>query len=272
MNWTDLIDLKAIFIVALIFVPLERLFPHHDEQPTLRKHWLNDMMYLFLNGILIKIGLFVSVAAIMAAISMLVPAGVGEAVRSQPTWLQLIETIVLADIGFYLAHRAFHAFPVLWKFHSVHHSIEDMDWLAAHRVHPVDQILTKSASFLPIFALGFSPLTIGIYFVIYHWQALLIHSNVQINFGPLKWVLASPQFHHWHHANEVEAYDKNFAAQLPIIDALLGTLHMPDRMPEKYGTDDPVPVLYHQQLVYPFLPVEQVEDPLATPAFGDHTR
>jgi len=68
----------------------------------------------------------------------------------------------------------------------------------------------------------------------------------------LKW-LASPQFHHWHHANEREAWDKNFAGQLPLLDMLGGTLFMPDRMPQKYGTDDPVPSLYHRQLAYPFV-------------------
>ena len=160
---------------------------------------------------------------------------------------------MLADTGFYLAHRAFHAVPFLWRFHSIHHSIEEMDWLAAHRVHPVDQILTKSASFVPVFALDFSSTAILIFTLVYQWQSLFIHSNTRIRVGPLKWLLASPQFHHWHHANEREAWDKNFAGQLPLLDILGGTLFMPDRMPQKYGTDDPVPPLYHQQLAYPFV-------------------
>lgn len=160
---------------------------------------------------------------------------------------------MLADTGFYLAHRAFHAVPFLWRFHSIHHSIEEMDWLAAHRVHPVDQILTKSASFVPVFALDFSSTAILIFTLIYQWQSLFIHSNTRIKVGPLKWLPASPQFHHWHHANEREAWDKNFAGQLPLLDMLGGTLFMPYRMPQKYGTDDPVPPLYHQQLAYPFV-------------------
>jgi len=272
MQWTDLIDLKAILVIALIFVPLEQLFPHHDEQPVLRRQWLNDVFYLLFNGILIKIGLVIVIACIMAITAIYVPAGVGEAVRSQPLWLQTIETILLADLGFYLAHRTFHAIPFLWKFHAVHHSIEEMDWLAAHRVHPVDQILTKSASFLPIFALGFSPAAIAIYAFIYQWQSLLIHSNVKINFGPLKWIVASPHFHHWHHANERQAYDKNFAGQLPLLDAVMGTLYMPQRSPGKYGTDDPVPTLYHEQLAYPFLPAEKIGQPEGAHALGDNPK
>ncbi|MET2825853.1 sterol desaturase family protein [Mesorhizobium shangrilense] len=250
---SNLIDFKAILVIALIFLPLERLLPLHAEQSPTRRHWLNDVVYLVFNGILIKTGLLVVIGVAMLAAHRLVPDSLTAAIQSQPVWLQAIEVLLIADTGFYLAHRTFHAVPFLWRFHSIHHSIEEMDWLAAHRVHPVDQILTKSASFLPVFALGFSSSAILIFTLVYQWQSLLIHSNTRIRFGPLKWLLASPQFHHWHHANQREAYDKNFAGQLPFLDMLGGTLFMPDRMPEKYGVDDPVPHLYHQQLAYPFV-------------------
>lgn len=259
---SDLVDLKAVLVIALIFIPLERLLPLHAEQSSTRRHWLNDVVYLLFNGIITKIGLLLVIGTAMLVLDQFVPAGLTQAVQSQPVWLQAVEVLVLADTGFYLAHRAFHAIPFLWRFHSIHHSIEEMDWLAAHRVHPVDQILTKSASFLPIFALGFSTTAILIFTLIYQWQSLFIHSNTRIRVGPLKWLLASPQFHHWHHANEREAWDKNFAGQLPLLDMLGGTLFMPDRMPQKYGTDDPVPPLYHQQLAYPFVgSAEQLAQP-----------
>ena len=159
----ELIDFKTILIVVLIFVPLERIFSLHPEQKVLRKHWVNDLIYLFLNGIFIKIGVALLVGSIIAAITLWIPGSIEAAVRSQPIWLQAIEVIVIADIGFYSAHRAFHAVPFLWRFHAVHHSIEEMDWLAAHRIHPVDQILTKAASLLPVFALGFSAPAIAIF-------------------------------------------------------------------------------------------------------------
>jgi sterol desaturase/sphingolipid hydroxylase (fatty acid hydroxylase superfamily) len=169
-------------------------------------------------------------------------------------WLQFIEVLLLADLGFYLAHRTFHAVPLLWRIHSVHHSIEEMDWVAGHRVHPIDQILTKSVSLLPVFALGFHPGAIAAFTLLYHWQSMLIHSNVRIDFGPLRWVLASPHFHHWHHANEPEAFDRNFAGQLPLWDLVFGTFHLPKgRMPQRYGLDAPVPDTYVGQLAYPFM-------------------
>lgn len=71
--------------------------------------------------------------------------------------------------------------------------------------------------------------------------------------GPLRHVFASPRFHHWHHANQKEAFDKNFAGQIPLIDRLFGTLYMPaDKMPDRYGVDDPPPNDYVGQLLYPW--------------------
>jgi sterol desaturase/sphingolipid hydroxylase (fatty acid hydroxylase superfamily) len=247
----EFIDFKTIVIIALIFVPLERLLPLHSEQKVLRRHWLNDAIYLLFNGVLIKLGFLLLVGSMMIGIRMAVPEQLIALVNSQPLWLQAAETILIADIGFYLAHRTFHAVPFLWKFHAIHHSIEEMDWLAAHRVHPIDQILTMTASLLPVYALGFSAGAVAIHAAVYQAQSLLIHSNIRIGFGPLRWLFASPQFHHWHHANERQAHDKNFAGQLPFLDVIAGTLYMPKQMPACYGTDEPVPPLYHQQLAYP---------------------
>jgi sterol desaturase/sphingolipid hydroxylase (fatty acid hydroxylase superfamily) len=69
-------------------------------------------------------------------------------------------------------------------------------------------------------------------------------------------VLATPQFHHWHHSAESEAVDKNFAVHLPAIDLVFGTFHLPgDRWPSRYGLEgDPVPESYPRQLLYPFRP------------------
>jgi len=102
------------------------------------------------------------------------------------------------------------------------------------------------------FWLGFSDVAIGAYIILYGWQSL-IHSNVRDNFGPLRWLRASPEFHHWHHSRDREARDKNLAVTLPLHDVLFGTLHMPrGQIPSKYGLDQPNPATYPAQLLYPF--------------------
>lgn len=253
MDLLAILNLKAFLIAALVFIPLERLTALRTKQKVLRKAWQNDLVYVIANRIVIKFSMIVVFAIGLGALSLVIPSGIHEAVSGQPLWLQVIEVFLIADMGFYLAHRAFHAVPFLWRFHSIHHSIEEMDWLAAHRVHPLDQIATQTASLLPVFALGFSAPAVVIFAFVYQWQSLLIHSNTRISFGPLKWILASPQFHHWHHGNQPEAYNRNFAGQLPFLDLFFGTLYLPrEGTPKKYGIDEELPPFYHQQLAYPF--------------------
>ena len=249
----DPFGLKVIFITFLVFVPLERLFALHPEQKAFRRDWANDLIFLLFNGLLIKLGLLAVIAVSIFAATQIVPASFQAAIGGLPYWVQLPLVIVLSDLGFYWTHRMFHAVPWLWRFHAIHHSIEELDWLAAARVHPVDQILTKGVSLVPVVALGFSEWAIGVYALLYQWQSVLIHSNVRFRFGPLRFLFASPEFHHWHHSDQREARDKNFAGQLSFLDALFGSLHLPPgRAPTTYGLDRPMPQRYVPQLLYPF--------------------
>ena len=246
-------DYTGILILACIFIPLERLLPLHHDQPILRRDWANDLFYLLFNGLVVRGGTLLVFAAAMFAWRQWWPTDTLGLAGQLPIWAQVIGTIVVADIGYYTAHRMAHAIPFLWRFHAVHHSIEEMDWLASHRVHPFDQIFTNAMSLLPVYFLGFSLEAVAIFTVIYQAQALLIHSNVRISFGPLKWLIASPEYHHWHHADQREAYNRNFAAQLSLIDVIAGTIFLPrGRRPDQYGVSDPVPRFYPQQFLYPF--------------------
>lgn len=241
-----LLNPKALLIPALIFIPFERLTALHKDQKVLRKHWQNDVITFMINKVLINLCLIATFGLFLGTLSGLVPTPVRDFILGQPFWLQVIEIILISDTCYYLTHRAFHEVPVLWKFHSIHHSVEEMDWLAAFRIHPLDQTVAKIASLLPIFVLGYSGAAILVYAFIFQWQTLLIHSNTWLNFGPLRWIVASPQFHHWHHANTPEAYNTNYAAQVPLIDWPFGTLHMPgQQLPEKYGIDEDIPRYYH---------------------------
>jgi sterol desaturase/sphingolipid hydroxylase (fatty acid hydroxylase superfamily) len=244
-------DYTAIFILACIFIPLERLTALHPEQRTLRRDWVNDVVYVLVNGFLIRAGTtFVAGLSMYAYKTAFGPEPVVWFAQL-PIWQQVIAAIVIADIGYYTAHRISHAVPFLWKFHSVHHSIEEMDWLAAHRIHPFDMVFTNTFALMPLYILGFSLEALLIFQVIYQAHTLFIHCNTRIKLGPLKWLIASPEYHHWHHANEKHAYDRNFAAQLSIIDVIAGTMNLPKHKPDAYGINEPMPRLYPLQLIHP---------------------
>lgn len=248
-----MIDLKGALAVAAIFILFEWLVPARPDQRRLRRGWVTDSVYFLVNRIPIGFGLLAIALAAGAAGNAFVPASLRDMVGAQPIWAQTLALILVGDLCFYAMHRLFHSVPFLWRFHAVHHSIQELDWLAAHRVHPIDQILTKGASLIPCFALGFSGEAIALFFLIYQWHSLTLHANVGIGLGPLHWLIASPRFHHWHHADHPEAWNKNFAGQLPLWDLLFGTAHMRrDAMPARYGIEDDLPASYQRQLLYPF--------------------
>src|SRR5437763_14186970 len=113
--------LKGMLLTVLIFVPLERILALHSEQRILRRGWLNDTVYLLVNGQIIGLALGVLVAGTIITAGSMAPASLQAVVGAQHFWVQIIEVIVLSDLGFYFAHRAFPEVPWLWKFHAIHH-------------------------------------------------------------------------------------------------------------------------------------------------------
>lgn len=261
---TSVLDIREILALVLIFIPLERLMPQRADQRVFRKHWLNDTVYLLFNGFVIRIGVLLALAGALALYPTRLPAGGFGPIGGLPLWLQIMLAVIVADIGFYAHHRLFHAVPFLWRFHAVHHSIEELDWLAAHRVHPFDQIVSAIFSVLPVYLLGFSGEAMIISGMIYLVQSHLVHANVAMNFGPLRHIIASPHFHHWHHSNVPGTRDTNFSGQLLFMDWIFGTLKLPEGHPAVYGTDEPVPQAYPLQLAWPFL--REHRAPAETPA------
>jgi sterol desaturase/sphingolipid hydroxylase (fatty acid hydroxylase superfamily) len=247
---------QKILVIALavaFLVVIERLFTLRRDQAILRDGWRTDVVHAFLSHLLSQVGLVVGIGLVFAVVGRLASSSFQDAVTSQPHWLQLVEAILVTDVTGYWLHRAAHRVPLLWRFHRVHHSSEALDWLASARVHPVDIVIVRSAQFAPLFLLGFSKETFGAYAAVMSLWALVLHANVRWRFGPLRFLFATPQFHHWHHSNDTVARDRNFAGQLPLLDALFGTLHLPSRgWPKSYGVDDKVPAGWARQLREPF--------------------
>ncbi|HTQ16687.1 sterol desaturase family protein [Mycobacterium sp.] len=242
----------GIVVLAVIFVPLERLFALHPRR-VLRRGWRTDLVHYLVNGTALRIGLLVSVVVVGGVLRVFVPAPLRDGIAASPSWVQIVAGLSIAMIGGYAGHRMAHEVPLLWRFHRVHHSIREMDWLAANHLHPLDETFIRSVAVLPLYALGFGRVTLGAFIVVITLQAIFIHANVRFNFGWLRWVIATPQYHHWHHAREPQAYNSNYAGEFPILDALFGTLYLPaSRWPAQYGVDDTEPEGYLRQLAWPF--------------------
>ncbi|HEU4650747.1 MAG TPA: sterol desaturase family protein, partial [Croceibacterium sp.] len=178
----DLEVFSTVAVVALVFVPLEALLPARRRPDFSLARYRTDLLHALLGGLVIRAG-----TAWLLAILLLPAFGGPTVVSHWPLWLQFVTVLLLSDLMFWLAHRLYHAVPLLWKFHRVHHSSEHLDWLAAFRVHPVDQIVNASIIALPALLLEFSPAAVLLYALLYKWHAILLHSNVDVSFGPLGW-------------------------------------------------------------------------------------
>ncbi|MBS1796646.1 MAG: sterol desaturase family protein [Acidobacteria bacterium] len=236
-----------------IMTPLERLFALRREQKIFRAGWRTDVVHFLVDRFLIDAGSAVLILILMVFWHWIVSPDFQAGVAAQPFLLQFFEAVLVVDIIGYFYHRWTHTSPFLWKIHSVHHSPTQMDWLAGARIHPLDQIFHRAVTFVPLYALGFTKETFGAYLVFGAIQALFIHSNVRFRFGFLRWIVATPEYHHWHHSRDPEAQNKNFAGQLPFLDWIFGTAYLPkNKRPQAYGISEPMPPGYWAQLKYPF--------------------
>lgn len=175
-------------------------------------------------------------------------------VAAQPGWLIFIELVLLMDMVTYWTHRAFHRFPLLWRFHAVHHSATTLRWSTTARVHPLNDLVNYVTALLPFAMLGF-PIAMALKllpFVMFY--ALMAHTQLRVDFGPLRSILVSPRFHRWHHTHSAEGGNMNFANVFSLWDRLFGTFYLPaGREPERFGLDDGgLEESYLAHLLYPF--------------------
>jgi sterol desaturase/sphingolipid hydroxylase (fatty acid hydroxylase superfamily) len=142
----------------------------------------------------------------------------------------------------------------LWRFHRVHHTAEHLDWLAAHREHPLDNLWTRTIENLPLLLLGFPLVTIAGFVVFRGLWAVFIHSNCTLTPGPLRFLIGAPRLHHWHHA--IDGGGRvNFANLSPLMDLCFGTYHDPGHFPGRLGIDEPHQRGYVSALLEPLVPV-----------------
>jgi sterol desaturase/sphingolipid hydroxylase (fatty acid hydroxylase superfamily) len=235
-----------------MFRPLEWAFPAKAGQKFFRPAWWTDLWF-FLGQYLLWGGLVLFVLLQFRQwLSWELPYGFRSRVAAQPWWLQMIEVIVLSDLFVYWGHRLQHRVGFLWRFHCIHHSAEHLDWLAAHREHPIDTIYTMGLINLPPFLLGFPLSTLAGLIAFRGLWAIYIHSNVRIPTGPLRVLFGAPELHHWHHDRDRDA--GNYANISPLMDVIFGTYRCPDHEPESFGLRTPIPRSYLGQMLYPFLP------------------
>lgn len=242
----------SFLFLCLVFIPMEKVFPAKPQQKIIRPHWLLDFcffvgQYIFWSGWVLWVLHF-----FYDHLTAFIPVSFQLLVQEQSWWIQAIEVLLLSDFLIYWGHRLQHKVGFLWRFHKVHHSAKHLDWLAAHREHPLDSIYTIGIINLPAVLMGFPVETIAGVIAFRGIWAIYIHSNVRLPIGPLKMLIGAPELHHWHHDLDRDA--GNYANISPVMDIIFGTYICPDKEPEQFGIKEDFPQHYVGQLLLPLLP------------------
>lgn len=200
------------------FAPRRKLV----ARKTLR--WTSNFGLVVLNSILMR---FIAPAG-----------GVGVAILAQshgwgllnqlsvPDWLRFVSAIIVLDFAIYVQHVLFHAIPLLWRLHMVHHADLDCDVSTGLRFHTLEILLSFGIKSLVIVLLGVSPLAVLTFEVLLNGTAMFNHSNVQLPLQLdklLRLLVVTPDMHRVHHSVNREETNSNFGFNLPWWDFLFGT-------------------------------------------------
>lgn len=225
----------AIVVAAAAFVVLERRYPYNPEQGLFRTgFWTDFVMYCLVQSYVLGL----VIGWLLAWIDGRTGWSHHGWLSGWPVWAQLAFFVVTHDLYIYLFHRLQHRSPLLWRLHEAHHSVPEVDWLSGVRSHSLEILINQTIEYAPIILLGAAPQVAVLKGSIGAIWGMFIHSNVDVRMGRLQYILNGPEMHRWHHADDPEAYDRNFATKFAFWDWMFGTAFFPDparRKAERYG-------------------------------------
>ena len=143
-----------------------------------------------------------------------------------PAWVAVPVSVLLLDLAIYLQHVAFHAVPVLWRLHRMHHSDLDIDVTTGLRFHPIEIVLSMGIKLAVVAALGAPALAVLVFEVLLNATSMFNHANLRLPptmDRALRWILVTPDMHRVHHSVVVAETNSNYGFSLPWWDRLFGT-------------------------------------------------
>jgi ornithine lipid hydroxylase len=216
-------------VVALMIAVLERLLPHRPAWNRSHDDVKTDVLHMVFAMLPVPVIFRAAALGGLTAASVFLATQIGRPLwpSAWPLATQLLLALVVAELGQYWVHRLAHERALLWRLHSVHHSVERLYWLNAGRFHPLDTLLQHAAEVAPLIVLGANAEVLALYTVFTSANGLLRHANIEMRLGVLSWVLSTADLHRWHHSREVEESNANYGANLILWDVVFRTRRTP---------------------------------------------
>ncbi|MEK7435360.1 MAG: sterol desaturase family protein [Pseudomonadota bacterium] len=228
------VRLAAFFGVFALMAVWEALAPRRARLLPRRVRWLHNLALVVLNSLILR--LLFPVAAVGFA---LLAAKSGWGLLNAfgvPFWWAFALSVIALDFAIYLQHVMFHAVPLFWRLHRVHHADADIDVTTGARFHPVEILLSMLIKFAAIAVLGAPAAAVLVFEVLLNATAMFNHANLRLR-APvdrlLRWLLVTPEMHRIHHSMEVAETNSNFGFNLPWWDRLCGTYRERARLPQE---------------------------------------
>jgi sterol desaturase/sphingolipid hydroxylase (fatty acid hydroxylase superfamily) len=234
LGYEPMIRLGAFFGIFALMAVWETAAPRRARLLPRRVRWLHNLALVVLNSLMVR--LLFPVAAVGFAV---LSAGRGWGLLNAfevPFWWAFALSVIALDCAIYLQHVMFHAVPLLWRLHRVHHADADVDVTTGARFHPIEILLSMLIKFAAIAVLGAPAAAVLVFEVLLNGTAMFNHANLRLPEAVdrfLRWMLVTPEMHRIHHSMEVHETNSNFGFNLPWWDRLFGTYRPRARLPQE---------------------------------------
>jgi len=210
-------EIMLLGSALVMLVIIERIPALRFESAAIFRRFAGtDLIYLVTGG------LALSTAARALAGRGAISLGVPSLAAMMPPIALFATSLLLYDLGAFVAHILLHRVDALWRLHKVHHSSQTLDWLATFRAHILEHALRHSLSPVLLILLGFPLTTVGLVAAMYAAWAAFNHANVKLRLRFLEPILITPRLHRLHHVPSSST--RNFGTIFSIWDRLCGTL------------------------------------------------
>ncbi|MEW6683688.1 MAG: sterol desaturase family protein [Nitrospirota bacterium] len=238
MSHEPLIRLASFFGIFALMAVWELMAPRRPLTAARMKRWPTNLSIVLLNTLTAHL-LFSTTAVGAAVLAAQNQWGVLNLVE-WPAGLRVLAALVAMDFALYLQHVVFHAVPILWRLHMMHHADLDVDVTTGARFHPIEIVLSMVIKLAAIALIGAPPMAVLTFEVVLNATSMFNHSNVRMPRRldrALRWIVVTPDMHRIHHSVLRDETNSNFGFSLPWWDRLLGT-YRPD--PAKSQVDMPL--------------------------------